>query len=315
MNIIIITNFEGNYGLKNRMSNNGYNFYLYLQKNSKYDINLIDYTKIDLINSKINPETIIIDFATGRNKDIFIKNIKCVKILEVEDIGCKCFHNCKGNNKCLSNKWISKIKDLQINHLIYRYHSPIVKKLSISKFFLPHYIDNNIFKNWNQEKKYDILIYGFIDSHIYPLRYRIFQLLKNNCEFKIKFLKHPGYSSNFKGFTGEKLSKLINQSWLTLCSASINQSLYKKYIETVFSHSLILGDFPINYENLLENNLLEISLKDSDELILNKIRQTLKDKNILQMKINKAYQIFINKFTYHQGLLDFEKIINQIKMN
>ena len=49
MNIYIIGNIDGdlgkNNGLKTRMDNNLYNFYVYLQNNSKYKINILDNTK------------------------------------------------------------------------------------------------------------------------------------------------------------------------------------------------------------------------------------------------------------------------------
>lgn len=215
----------------------------------------------------------------------------------------------------MSNKWIDKIKILNINYLISRYFSPIVEKLSITKFYLSHFIDNNIFKNWKEEKIYDILIYGSLDEKIYPLRNKIYQLLKNNSEFKIKILQHPGYSSNFKGYTETELSKIINQSWLTVCTSSINQSFLKKYIEVVFSHSFIIGNIPPKYENIIQDNYLNINLNDSNDNIFKKIREILINKDLLKMKIKKNYDVFLNNYSYQKGLIQFEKIIDEIKIN
>jgi hypothetical protein len=53
-NILIITNFEGEYGLKNKMAKNLYKFYLFLKNNSKFQIELIDSSQQNLIKSKIN---------------------------------------------------------------------------------------------------------------------------------------------------------------------------------------------------------------------------------------------------------------------
>lgn len=43
MDIIIVSNFNGDYGLKNRMSNNLYYFYNFIKDNSKYKIKLYNF--------------------------------------------------------------------------------------------------------------------------------------------------------------------------------------------------------------------------------------------------------------------------------
>lgn len=172
------------------------------------------------------------------------------------------------------------------------------------------------FQDWKLKKIYDILIYGSIDRNIYPLRHKLYKiLLKYNNKFRIKILEHPGYNSKHKGLVGRELSKLINQSWITVCTSSINQILLKKYLETGLSNSLILGNYPqLKIFNISEN-IINCDLNESEETILEKINLHLNNKNIIKNKTNKVYQYMKENYSYQKGLEIFEKYIDYIKNN
>ena len=65
----------------------------------------------------------------------------------------------------------------------------LIRKLTpkCKYFYLPHHIDTDIFKNYNEnngEKDIDILLFGSVHPKHYPFRKRLFDLILNNLFLK-----------------------------------------------------------------------------------------------------------------------------------
>ena len=183
----------------------------------------------------------------------------------------------------------------------------------------PHYIDTSIFSNNKSIKKYDILIYGNL-SDWYPFRKRLLSLIKNN-NYNYYYLQHPGYNENNEKnentfITKEKLSLLINQSKLTICTSSVFDYFVKKYIEISLSGSIICGDFPDLENNIYLDNMCNINNNMSDEDILKTINKYL---NLTPIEynniINNAYNISLSNFSHTIGVNKFNTFINNILLN
>lgn len=156
-------------------------------------------------------------------------------------------------------------------------------------YHLPHHIDSNKFMDWGREKKYDIFIYGNCSPIRYPLRNRILKLLKKESEnLKILFWENKLSRNYFRfnnSISNENLSKRINESWLCVCTSSYSNVLLGKYIETSMSGSCVLGDMPEDGREIWENNFVEIRNEMSDDDIIERIKESLKDKEELLRKI------------------------------
>lgn len=185
-----------------------------------------------------------------------------IKIYYIYDINCTCKYGCDGTTK--NCKFINQemyITQNNFNYIWYKYETPITKRFEKNGFQyykFPHMIFNtNIHKDYNLEKKYDILLYGATYKNCYPLRNKLYYILqKNNNKFNIKILpytkKHPE-----KMITGIELYKLINQSWLTCACCAINYSLVAKYFEIGLCVSVVLGDYPKHEtEQYLKDNII-----------------------------------------------------------
>ena len=91
--------------LKNRMSSNYYTFLEYIKKNTKLDIVFIETSEQLQLDEILNSEDIIITLPnySGGFGSIdytdYIKKFNNIKILDMEDVRCRCKYKCIGNNK------------------------------------------------------------------------------------------------------------------------------------------------------------------------------------------------------------------------
>jgi len=244
---------------------------------------------------------------------------------------------------CSNCKWIRKCSGIitfpNQEKIMNSYRNIFPNKKIFS--FNGRFFNNSIYKNYNLEKKYDILIYGtrhflnniephFADQeykkkwekhnnkllpkkyHFYPLRVRIENLLlKHTNKYKIKILM-PSGSLGAKKNVNEKLSELINSSWMTLCTSSRCDILMDKYIESAASYSAILGNIPSDYTHIFKNNIIEITEWMSDEEILSIIDTALENKEKLKEIINKTATIVENSFDLNNAVKNMDNVFDEI---
>jgi hypothetical protein len=206
------------------------------------------------------------------------------------------------------------------------------------------YINTTKFKDYNLEKKYDILIYGTrtflypyktqsLDSiqnwikkyeninntiiksndkiNFYYLRNKIENIiLKHSNKYKIKILPEKCIFDAI--IANEDLSKLINQSYITVSCSSIADIMMHKYLEIGASNSVILGNIPTDYIDLFKNNILEVNEFMTDSEILNIIDDGLSDKNKLQMMSTNLYNKIHNEHNYNCAIQNFNNIIDNL---
>ena len=112
------------------------------------------------------------------------------------------------------------------------------------------------------------------------------------------------------------LSNLISKLKITISTCSSFNYLLKKYIEISFSGSIIAGNFPITEENIYKDCMCLLEDTDSDIEIIEKLKKILNLSSDEYNKIiNDSYDVSINNYTYKQGLLRFNKIIDYINNN
>ena len=239
--------------------------------------------------------------------------------------------------------------------VIKRYRDEFPHKSFFS--FDGRFVNTSIYKNRNEPKKYDILLYGGRSNRnrvrnltaeqsyktrwekyhgsklppihdFYPLRKRLERLLRRNGDrYNIRILGEwasmnigtshtkpilalgptgeseyvgaqecPKNEECVGGYVNESLSKLINQSWLTLCTSSRVDILMDKYVEAAASHSAILGNIPSDYEHIFKGNIVEVTEWMSDEEILSTIDRALEDKHKLKAMIDKTAELVTRQF-------------------
>ena len=205
------------------------------------------------------------------------------------------------------------------------------------------FVNTNRFKNYGSVKKYDILIYGSrgggsigknkIETHLsdvnyknkyethygtklnddhyfYPLRVKLEDLLvKNSHKYNLKILANACIFN--APVVNENLSKLINESYLTLSCCTRADIAMAKYFEIPASYSAILGDIPSDYEDLFKGNIVEVTEWMTDEEILNIIDKALADKEKLWEMTKRLGDRIHNEYSLDEGTKNMDEVFSK----
>ena len=113
--------------------------------------------------------------------DQFLKNINnLLLIYDQWDLLCTCGYKCLGNKKCGFIKNFNNNRLKSYNYIISRFDTYLTQKYFKNFYKFGYYMDNNIFKDWKLEKKYDIFFYGNIQINTYPFRNRLYYLIQRD---------------------------------------------------------------------------------------------------------------------------------------
>ena len=247
-------------------------------------------------------------------------------------------------NNCINCPWIKKCNGLlhfgHATKLLTSYKEQFPEK--IIRTFKGRFVNSDKYKNYNQKKIYDILIYGtrkyenYIERHkadqdyklkwekyykknlpvkkkhnFYPLRVKIENLLlKHKDKYNLRILKNSSIMNST--IANEDLSKLINQSWITMATSSRADIPMSKFFEIGASYSGIIGNIPSDYNDLFKNNILEVTEWMTDEEILSTIDKALEDKQKLQEMINRLGDRMHKEYNLNAGVSDMDNVFDEI---
>ena len=191
------------------------------------------------------------------------------------------------------------------------------KKMNISdvKFvYIGHCAEKTIFKNYNLDQEYDILIAGcIIPCRHYPLRNKFLRLLPIlNQKYKCHVHQHPGYTltdAHTDRYLIEMAQK-INKARITLTDTGLPRSRYGKYIEIpMCGTSAICGDLPDDKADDY-SYVIEVTNDMSPEEIINKISYYLDNESERLEKVRKGVE-FSNNYTQEHYAERLLKEINE----
>lgn len=190
----------------------------------------------------------------------------------------------------------------------------LIRKLTpqCKYFHLPHHIDTNIFKSYNENniKDIDILLFGSVHPKHYPFRKRLFDLiLKNKDKFSnVYYIEYD--SSVFNPSHCESgLAKLLNRSKICIATKSRYDYLVGKYFEIPSSNCLIAGDIPRDGRDLLKDNILELSNTMGDEEIITILLECLANYSNYTDKIVKIKNIVDTQYNLDEYIERLLKIL------
>lgn len=126
-------------------------------------------------------------------------------------------------------------------------------------------------------KKYDILYFGNTTFDIYPLRWRVYDLLQSPtfAPYNIKIIDFSGYTfDSSKSFIiGDELIGLIKESKYVICTGSKYNVLLRKYIEVNYCGTMIIGDNSLNIVD--PSSIIHIDNTMPDDMILDKMSNAI----------------------------------------
>ena len=207
-----------------------------------------------------------------------------------------------------------------IDYVLYHCNCPQLDQLRIinkhSKFIhYPHYIDTNIFKKYQKQKKYDFVLYGCTTNNVYPFRNRLYTLILANKQFRTLYIPFPGYNINKKNgriVMGEKLSQAINQAYIGIVTTSIHDYFIKKYLEVPASYCMIAGNLPSRDGMFLKDKIIELNPLMSDRQIITRLTLALSNKEELLEKTEILHNLIINNFNFENGAKKFVEFCESV---
>lgn len=327
---------------KNSKGKTSHNFINYLAKSVEYKVTIF-YTDDNVTNviDKINiikPKIIIIfeinAFQEKTKEFNIVFNLNIPIYLFLDDT----YYITSITSKCPYTQLVTGFIFWYNNDLIntsYKIKFPNKQILN----FNSRYVNTNVYKDYKLPKKYDILLYGnrnfkynYKDEEIisiqnwikkyeknyntvinnkidfYPLRIKLESILKK-LQYKYNILILPEGTIDNSKIVNEELSKLINQSYLTIACSSIADVLLHKHLEIPASRSVILGNIPNNYKDIFQNNIIEINEFMTDNEIIKIIDNALEDKKELELKASRIYEKIITEYSLDNAIKDFNKLM------
>jgi len=231
----------------------------------------------------IRSDSVMNDYITE-----MLKNAPQTKILQIDDMHSWTF------DYAVLKEWCNQVK---IGYIMCRYVlNDEFERLS--KYMFPlkcietpwfitevqyDYSNNVLLNDFTGSKEYDILFYGVHFGTTYPLRSKLFNLLRDNKElnerFKIKIIDNT--DSTTSRIPLKEISELINKSWITVATPSKFNYMVRKYIEIPASNSVLMGSIPKQAQKLYSDNYIKITYGMTDDEIIKKISTSLENKQKL----------------------------------
>lgn len=196
----------------------------------------------------------------------------------------------------VGRKLLFTIDECKSDGVLFRTHRELCEQIDCREMILSYPSDRNVkfleehgYKTiaYNpsntvrekQEKKYDILISGQMDSNYYPTRVHIAEtILRNKDRWNVVHLPHPGFnlSKATHQYTGEKYRELLDQCRIGVaCRAGWRDRLVAKYVELGASWCLPIGDAPSYMEHDMKDSMILVDQNTPHDEIVRKIDEAL----------------------------------------
>jgi hypothetical protein len=185
------------------------------------------------------------------------------------------------------------------------------------KFFnIPHSAEKTIFKDYGEEKKYDLMIGGAIGvrsslGQHYPLRDRLVGIVSSmSKDYRCHIHKHPGYLHS-DAYTNKYLidfAKEINAAKICVTCSGKPKSRFGKYIEIPMSATAIAADIPDEHPDEFRKFVIELDMKMTDEEIANRLAYYVDNNEARQNLIEEGLK-YASNYTQEKYAERFLKIM------
>jgi hypothetical protein len=227
--------------------------------------------------------------------------IKIIRFHEMWDVGRTTKEIVMSNSDIIVCAHINEIKKYKhLSDKKYKfYHNPIC-------------VEKRIFKDYGEEKIYDVLLIGSLKKDIYPLRNKfkeeIFPRLKKKG-YICKVLEHPGYRIDDVDEQIRNYAKEINRSKIVVTCSSIFRYAVHKYVEVPLCGSLLCADLPNERKDWFRKWMLVVKLNESAGSIVEKIEYYLQNDDERNKLIKRGMRLNQQQYTQEKYVERLLKII------
>ena len=183
---------------------------------------------------------------------------------------------------------------------------------------IPHCAEKTIFKDYGREKIYDLMLIGDLRKDIYPLRVRLFDILKrmtfltSEKPYNNIFLQHPGYEvpQAYANKVPIEYAEMMNSAKIVVSCGSIFSYRLGKYIEVPMCNTAFAADMPLEGEGEFDKFLIQIDESMSDAEIEKKLKYYLNNDEERQ-KIVAEGKKYADMYTQERYAEEFVSIIEK----
>jgi len=193
-------------------------------------------------------------------------------------------------------------------------------------YYYPWSINEKVFFDRKQEKIYDTAVFGRLDPHLYPMRYRAHCLFSQHFKEKYFFqgavidfshglsLKRPE-GGVIKSPTMEEYSSLLNQCKICFTDGQHAELANAKYSEIAGSNCLIMSPKFRKSKDLdlagfeKGKNIVYVNYEDTDLDIIKKTEKILNNPSKLEEMSLSGYDLIHTKHTNKNRVKDLMQII------
>lgn len=180
----------------------------------------------------------------------------------------------------------------------------LTEPLGVRHYYWPYYVDPRQHRDWGLPKVYDVCLYGTLNAGTYPLRVRVHRLLTERPgPLRVRIVRRD------EGISGRRLSRIINQSWLTFADTTVVDRFLSRFVEIPLSGSCIVGSVPSRHRDFFSGRVVEIEDDMSDDQILSVIHAALGDPDRLARMTRALRADVLRRYTTTQGRADFWAIL------
>ena len=211
-------------------------------------------------------------------------------------------------NEIKPHKFVPEVEEADPDVVVFHHLNDWLKwrNTGLRSVHIPHVVDPEIFRDYGQEKIWDVIAVGAINEKIYPLRtvfIKAVQMLSDRG-FRCMTLFHPGWSL-LHADTREHLvrfARAINESHITCFCSSIYKYRLGKYVEVPACVSAVAADIPES-EDDMSSFIIECRADEDPVVIADRLEQCLTDGVGLEVKAGVKYAESFTPDLYSQRIM------------
>lgn len=176
----------------------------------------------------------------------------------------------------------------------------------------------------NRRKDIDILIVGNSNKNVYPLRNRLFALIRNSnlnntvysfagdLSNTVEDIVHHNKNLDVQEKQEKNYQDHMLRSKIIICTSSKYGYLLKKYIEAAHAKCLVIGNIPQDYYDIMKDVVIDVSDKTDIEII-DTFKYWLSETDKRQRFVDNAYAIITKHFStenlinvYYEAYIEYK---------
>ena len=177
---------------------------------------------------------------------------------------------------------------------------------------MPRCIDENCFRDYGENKIYDVITVGSMNS-FYPLRVKMHAFMSKFArDLGINYRNYPhcGYNFSHSDFVREKYARAINGAKILLSCGGRYHLAFNKIFEAMGCKTAYFGEKPYGEKELHMEDGVNYVAVDSENYI-DKIQHYLRNGDLLEKITNNGYELFKRYHSISSRAADFDIAIRK----